>query len=86
MQMDKNPFIKFTKLFREPILQKLFAWGVAEFSVFLVTLESNNQSATHLMDGKAGWAAGSSASFLQPFFFQKKKKVDRSPFPKEKIL
>ena len=54
IRSDKNPSIKFTKLFREPLFQKLLAVGVAELSVFLVFSESNNQSATHLMDGKAG--------------------------------
>ena len=34
MRSDKNPSIKFTKLFREPLLQKLLALGVAEIAVF----------------------------------------------------
>ena len=68
MRLDKNPSIKFTKLFREPILQRLFVLGVAEFSVLSVTSEFNNQSATHLMDGKARQPAGLFTSFCNFFF------------------
>ena len=81
LRSDKNPSIKFTKLFREPLLQKLLASGVAEIAVLPVISASNNQIATHLMDGKARQPARLFASFSS-FFFQIKKKDNVSPFLK----
>ena len=76
MRSGKNPPIKFTKLFREPLLQALFALRVAEFSVLPVISESDKQSATHLMGGKADQAAGLFASFVT--FLSNKEKLDIS--------
>ena len=64
----KNPPIKFTKLFREALLQNLFALGVAEFSVLPVIPEADKQIATNLMGGKARQPAGVFTSFCNFFF------------------
>ena len=68
MRSDKNPSIKFTKLFREPLLQKLLASGVDEITDLPVISASNNQITTHLMDGKARQPAGLFTSFCNFFF------------------
>ena len=68
MRLDKNPSIKFTKLFREPLLQKLLASGVDEITDLPVISASNNQITTHLMDGKARQPAGLFTSFCNFFF------------------
>ena len=80
MRMDKNPSVKFAKLFRAPWLKRPFDLGVAEIRFFCMLTGTGKQSATQLTDG-SDQPSGLFASFAT--FLSNKEKLIVSPLAKE---